>query len=311
MLFRRSFLLAAAAVVLGVGVVGGALYWRSYSPVSADRLASHLPGGSSILISLDVGALRDSGILEQIAGSSSAEEADYRAFVDATGFEYRSDLDRILVAVQGPTTFILLTGRFDWKPMTKYVQQTGGVCRYGFCRLASSDLGRHISFFPLRPRVLAMAIGPDEWAAATMQLRKGPPAGYVSDRQPFWIFAPIEQIQDSALVPSGLRQYLMRMRDAESLTMSLEMNEGRLEMKLGVDCKGPSQATAMAAELNRFLSQIGELAKKEDPQATTLTAQLSTMRFGVEGARIRGRCLLSPYVFDSLSDESSPGGASN
>ena len=52
-----------------------------------------LPADRATLVYIDTDALRKSGLLDLLAGSKAAEEADYRKFVEQTGFDYRTDLD--------------------------------------------------------------------------------------------------------------------------------------------------------------------------------------------------------------------------
>ena len=50
------------------------------------------------MVYIDTGLLRQSGLLELVAGSKAVEEPDYRKFVDQTGFDYRRDLDAVAAA---------------------------------------------------------------------------------------------------------------------------------------------------------------------------------------------------------------------
>src|SRR6185436_20161601 len=100
-----------------------------------------------------------------IAGSKPAEEPEYRKFVESTGFDYRRDLQRLAGSFSTAGTFFILSGRFDWKRLEAYAKAQGGSCRDGLCRTASSQPGRWISFYLVRPQTLGIAFSGNEFAA--------------------------------------------------------------------------------------------------------------------------------------------------
>ena len=86
----------AAIVILLCGSILWFAHWRSTSrPYGAAELIQCLPPEQATHMFIDVAALRSSGILDLLAGSRAAEEADYKKFVDQTGFDYRTDLDAV------------------------------------------------------------------------------------------------------------------------------------------------------------------------------------------------------------------------
>ncbi len=50
------------------------------------------------MLSVNVNALRQSGLLHFLAASQMAEEAEYKNFVASSGFDYQRDLDSVLIS---------------------------------------------------------------------------------------------------------------------------------------------------------------------------------------------------------------------
>ncbi len=63
-----------------------------------------------------------------IAGSKSAEDPEYKTFVEQTGLDYRTDLDAVAAAFAEGNTYLALRGRFVSKKLAAYAQSHGGKC---------------------------------------------------------------------------------------------------------------------------------------------------------------------------------------
>src|SRR5579863_6225298 len=149
----------AVLVVLLCGALVGVVRWRRASqPFNAAGLLAALPADGATLFYIDADALRQSGILELLAGSKTAEEADYRRFVEQTGFDYRTDVDAVAAAFVNGETYLTVRGRFQWKLLSSYARAQGGECRYTLCSMPASDKDRHVSFYPLKTNVLALSV---------------------------------------------------------------------------------------------------------------------------------------------------------
>src|ERR1700733_15338368 len=83
----------AAALVLLCAAAVGLLEWRRLQRYDASRLMQSLPVEGAVKMFINIEQLRDSGLLDVLAGSKTAEEPDYRHFADEIGFDYRTDLD--------------------------------------------------------------------------------------------------------------------------------------------------------------------------------------------------------------------------
>ena len=159
---------AAIAAVLGVllGIWG---YWFYSRPYDAVRLVQCLPQDRSLHVYLNVGLLRSAGILDLLAGSQGTEEADYKKFVEQTGFDYRTDLDAVAAGFRDGDEYFAVQGRFKWDRLADYAQSHQGKCEVGqsggTCSMPASQPGKTISFSLLRRDVLAMAVARDPQAS--------------------------------------------------------------------------------------------------------------------------------------------------
>jgi hypothetical protein len=132
MLNRRKLVLGL--LTLAVVVVSALLYFHSHgrgSQSAREDLLSHLPADSTSVVYLDFQELRASAFLAQILAwaPQPQPEEEYGKFVQATGFEYERDLDRVGVSFSGPAqspkTMAVAEGRFDRKKIESYSAHFG------------------------------------------------------------------------------------------------------------------------------------------------------------------------------------------
>jgi len=126
--------LLAGIVVAAALLAGGWLYFHSQSGdperVREDFL-SRLPADSTSVVYLDLKELRASAFLAKILAWAPHPAADeeYTKFVQATGFDYERDLDRVGIAFSGtsqkPKTMAIAEGRFDQKKIEAYSAHFG------------------------------------------------------------------------------------------------------------------------------------------------------------------------------------------
>lgn len=121
----------AAALIALVVLVLAYQYWgRPRRDATADLLGQ-LPPGASEVIFVDVAALRQSPFLAELYRWAPAPttDADYQHFVQATGFNYETDLNRVGIAIlqrgQDSWLFAVADARFDHKKISAYALQTG------------------------------------------------------------------------------------------------------------------------------------------------------------------------------------------
>jgi hypothetical protein len=126
--------LVLGVLILAVVVVPTWLYLQTHKhdPQSArEDLLSHLPADSTSVVYVDFGELRGSAFLTQILALAPRPqtEEEYAKFVQATGFDYERDLDRVGVSfggsAQSPKTMAVAEGRFDRKRIEAYSAHFG------------------------------------------------------------------------------------------------------------------------------------------------------------------------------------------
>ncbi|HXH67611.1 MAG TPA: hypothetical protein VNH19_23500 [Candidatus Limnocylindrales bacterium] len=107
-------------------------HWHQSDPQSArEDLLSHLPADSTSVAYVDFQELRASAFLSQILSWAPRPqtEEEYAKFVQATGFDYERDLDRVGFSFSGsaqsPKTMVVAEGRFDRKKIEAYSAHFG------------------------------------------------------------------------------------------------------------------------------------------------------------------------------------------
>lgn len=268
--------LATLLILLCLAVGGGIFYFRSVD-LPVQELARYLPTKDAVVVSIDVKSLRSAGLLEALAGSRVTEEADYRSFVDITGFDYRTDLDALLYSSSNGNIYLLASGRFDWNAITSYASGQGASCRYAFCRMRSSQAGKWLSFFPLRSNVVGFAVSSDELAALELQKQSDPlPAGAFSDQASIAVPARLFKA-DATDVPASLSPWFKLLAGAQSARFGIGMRNGDFEIKMRVECPSADSSASVAKRLNEGLRQLREasLGTEGDAPVTGLPLMLS------------------------------------
>jgi hypothetical protein len=158
------------AAVVAVLVVGGvALYaclrWGSSESSPRSEILAEMPADASAVLYIDMDALRQSPFLAELYkwAPQPKADADYAQFLQSTGFNYESDLDRVSIALlkhgQESTLFAVAEGRFDRKKIAAYASQTGTrVTRAGreIFSVPVSGSARRITFTFLRNDRIAL-----------------------------------------------------------------------------------------------------------------------------------------------------------
>jgi hypothetical protein len=249
--------LAVVVVVLCVAAVGVVRWFRVSQPYNAPQLLAALPTERATLLYIDTGLLRKNGMLDLLAGSPAAEEADYRKFVDQTGFDYRTDLDAVAAAFVNGSVYFTLRGRFQWKQLTRYAEAQGGECHYTVCTMPGSTLERNISFYPLKTDVLALAASTR--LRAVMDINPGQSKNSsASPSEPVWMSFPPSAFGSLDAFPAGARSFLSPLAQARRVIFAAGPKGDRLELRLEVTCDSP----AAAEELVKQLSGTTDLLKR-------------------------------------------------
>ena len=260
-----------------------------------------LPGQNSVLLHVDFGALRQAGILEWLAGSKAEQDADYRKFVQETGFDYQRDLDRALIAFAPSGNYMLISGRFDWKKIQDYATGHGGHCEDSVCQVTGSTPQRRISFLPLQPRLMALAVSTDPQAVLAMRDKR---QGAVPEipAVPVWLGMSGSVLRSDQELPSGTRMFARAMDQADYISISLAQGGPGAAAKLDVTCRDSAAASQIAAELTRITAMLKEMIERESQKANPadLSGVLTSGTFRAEGTHVTGSWPIDPSFFRNM-----------
>jgi hypothetical protein len=290
-------LLAALCVAVVAGIALTRM--RSGSPAA---LLGRLPSQGAVIVSVDFRSLRRSGALAVLAGSKMTQEPEYRAFVYQTGFEYLNDLDSALIAFRPNGTYFLLGGRFQWKTLKEYTVNNGGTCHNTLCRIQGSGPDRMISYFPLRPDVMALAVSGDASAATGMQGSK-PPFKFDVPREPVWVLLPVATLKSNASLPPGARPFVRVLEGADSVLLAAGPDGKRWTVRLDATCHDARSAAALVTQLRDIAAQLRGLIAREGqtPNPSDLSGVLTAGAFEQRDAHALGRWIIEPEFLESLS----------
>jgi hypothetical protein len=307
---------AAIAAVLGVllGIWG---YWFYSRPYDAVRLVQCLPQDRSLHIYMNVGLLRSAGILELLAGSPASEEADYKKFVEQTGFDYRTDLDAVAAGFRDGDEYFAVQGRFKWDLLAGYAQSHQGKCDVGqsagTCSMPASQAGKTISFSLLRRDVLALAVARDPQGSRVIfpGFWKDPPK---IPAAAIWVSAPPYIFADAKTLPAGLGPFRTQLSQARGTVFTLgpaftlgpvtnrTTDQKAFELRMTVDCTTPDDAAKMAAQFSSVTELLKKMLDRDKlkPAAGDLTGVLVAGHFEAQKDQVTGTWPIQRKFIESL-----------
>jgi hypothetical protein len=162
---RRRLIAISAAVVAVAGIFAYELQTRrAVAAGSMPELIEMAPGDATFIAYLDLENLRSEPLIDRIAAMAApvTVDRDYANFVSATGFDYRSDLDRAVIAGSTGQTLVIAEGRFDQEKIKQYALRSGSVERKGDRAayvMQSAAPGKSISLSFLSKNRIAIAQG--------------------------------------------------------------------------------------------------------------------------------------------------------
>ena len=280
---------------IGPAALWGPLASGGFGPrkLSAMQLLTSLPPDQATHVFIDIDALRRDGILDLIAGSSAAEDADYKNFVEQTKFDYRKDLDTIAAAFAHGNQYFALGGRFDWQRLEKYALSQGGKCVKSICSMPASEPGRYISFYTLGANALALAvaneergvmmIGPGQWELGGKSKPQFPP-------EPVWISAPPFQFTETRNFPAGTHSFFSPLAVARHVTFAIGPEGNRLQVRLEVACNDAVGAAALAKQLTDTTDLLKKMLEREHqkPNTNDLSGVLVAGSFAQKDTQVVG-----------------------
>ncbi len=293
-----------ALLAVALAAAGGIWYQMHRTSVFFDTraLLSRFPAEQATVVSANFLLLRQAGFLE---ASQAPPEAEYKQFLDGTGFDYKRDLDSVVASFSSQGTFFIARGRFNWARLRDYAVRQGGSCYQDLCRIQGSTPDRHISFLPLRDDALALAVSTND-LAATRLAQPGQPVTTALPTEPVWISIPGSEMRKPNALPGGLRYMLSALQNTDRIIITAGPAaagiEARLEARLETTCRTPDDAKVLASELRIATSTLKQ-AIAQDPQlhGDELAAMLSAGSFDNADRKVLGRWPLGKNLLAMLT----------
>jgi hypothetical protein len=132
----KNKLLVAGCALLAILLIAVIAYrhWNTGDSLSdREGMLALMPEDASAVVYFDVAQLRASPFLAELMrwAPKPALDSDYAQFLQATGFNYETDLDRLAAAIhrqpESSTVFVVAEGRFDRKKIEAYASQFGSL----------------------------------------------------------------------------------------------------------------------------------------------------------------------------------------
>jgi hypothetical protein len=300
--YRAWLLIVLVAALCGASV--WFMVWRSQRPIPPAALMKRIPSPNPVVLYIDFAALRNSGILDKLAGSKAAQDPDYVAFIDKTGFDWQQDLDAALLAFAPDGKYYLVKGRFDWKKVRSYATDEGGACELSLCSMKSNSPDQTISFFPVQKNLMGMAVSQDDKAARHLQDNDSRPDTEVP-AAPVWLWVPGAALKSHQQLPAGTHMFASALERTERLTLALVPDGDRFLIKLDARCRSDEDAIRLTSELSATTSRLRQMLDLEHhtPNPADLTGVLSSGSFQSTGSRVSGQWRIERVFVDKVLGE--------
>ena len=312
-------------LVAAVAAVAAVLYWAWRSRPDGAPAAQPVPGlawvpaESGLVAGINLAAVRGQpwlvAELREVSGAQT-ETLDYRAFVEATGFDYTRDLDRVWLGVYGaseqPTVAGVAEGRFAREKILAHARAQG----------ARVTLQEGIELYEVQTRTQPagnfafafldathVAFGSDARAAArVVACWQGRAAAVGTDPgrrgelerlaagQSLWAVDDLARWQPT---------FLRAQKDLQSvvtvLAVGVAVSGQGLTLEAEARCREPQLARQLHDNL-RIAALAGRLALARQPDSASRAAgeALGNLTFTREGDAVRVRVLLSPELVARL-----------
>jgi hypothetical protein len=290
------------AIAILIALAGLGYIWfhvhRTNAFFEPHALLSRFPVEEGSVLSIDVGLLRKAGLM---TGSKAPLEADYKQFLDGTGFDYRRDLDSVTAFFSDHGNYYIARGRFNWPKMREYVVKQGGSCYQQLCRVQGSTPDRHISFLPLRDDALALAVSTNDLAATALN-NPGQPIATVLPSSPVWLSIPGAELRRPNTLPAGLRLMLSALQTADRIVVTIGPGAGGIEARLETVCKTPVDAGVLTSQLRTTTATLKEaLAHDKEAQNDDLAAMLMAGTFDQSDRKVVGKWPVNKNLIEFLT----------
>jgi hypothetical protein len=289
--------------LIAISIAGVVIATRVAGPkLDGGGMAAYMPQRDAAVLYVDVAALRSSGILDKLVGSTVGEEAEYKTFVQQSGFDYKRDLDRVMVNSAEDTHYFLAEGRFDWDKLKAYAKGQGGSCDGDFCTVKGNAPNRIVSFYPVAKKFLAMASSPNASAARDISARTPVKPSYDVPDRPLWLYVPSSVLQRQNDLPAGTRLFTRALESSQRVMFSLGPQAGKFELTMDVTCRTTEDAVVLKNQLEGITKLLQSLIarEKQTPSMRDLSGVLTSGSFERVSEHVIGRWPIDKSFVDSL-----------
>jgi hypothetical protein len=226
-----------------------------------------------------------------ISGSKAVEEPDYTSFVDVTGFNYLNDLDLICGTFAANGNFFAVKGRFDWPALQRYTASQGGNCNNGFCSMPSSQPNRRISFYLLKPDVLALASAVGGVSAYSINSDRASVPTSEAPFAPVWLSVDTQAAIKYPSLPDGLQFFLSPVKSAPRIFFGIQPKGTALQLISRANLPSSDGAATAAAELSARTQQLQKMLKlaNQTPNPAEISGILAAGTFNAKDLSVTGQ----------------------
>jgi hypothetical protein len=166
--------------------------------------------------------------------------------------------------------------------------------------MQGSTPDRRISFVPLRPDTIALAVSTDD-LAATRLTRVGAKTKLPLPASPVWLTIPGVVLRQPGGLPAGLRVVFSGLVQAERVLFTVAAGAAGAEARMEATSKSEADARVLVSQLKNNVALLKEAAQREHADSSDLAKALMTGAFEQSGARVTGKWPLSKQLLDGLT----------
>ncbi len=341
----RRTAITIVCLAIAVIAVEGYFTWRrssnSTGPATGAEpsLLLQLPPATPYVFYADVAALRNAAFLSKLVAMvpAPAEDPEYTEFVQATGFDYSRDLDRVAISAAAGTSatgasqsgvWVMAEGRFDPQKIQAYVLRSGKIEQrdgHTFYVIDSGTSADEVSLRFISPGRIEIVSRTKQTATGNSELsnstQNGSPAPAPAD--PLALRERIARVSGSTVfavtrtdsVPKNLMLGNLKLDAITSAIenvhwMSLAANpEGEnLRVILEGECGSALESTKLQLTLvslrmigRGLLSEPGTRRQFTPQGAAALDKLARQIEISREGPRVRVTAVLSPDMLTGFA----------
>ena len=301
-------MLALGLALFCVAAILGLLAYRTRNAWTPQQMAATLPVQDAVVLYVDLGTMRQNGLLNLIAGSKAVEEAEYRKFVDDSGFDYKTDLERVAISFQSTGRYVVAVGKFDWNRIKAFALRSGAECVNAICEVKSASFtDRSVSFYPMHNGAIALASATGSggvYLISPVQLeRNTDQVNSWGASAPVWIRVPSSIWKDPNALPTGARIFGTALAPAANTIFTIEAKSPtQISLRLNAICATPADAEKIRKELDDATQLLRKLLTREGmtPRPADLANLLMRGTFTLQGNRVYGEWPLDMALLHSV-----------